>query len=95
MSDDPGGQGQVEQLFAERVKRMRAALDWSAQALANRLAAEGCPELTRVAISKIENKARRINLDEAAALCAAFGVTMEQMLSPEPVRLEIRAEVIV
>lgn len=85
--------GEVGLRFAQRIRAFRNALDWSAQKLADRLAEQGHPELTRVAISKIENLSRGISLDEAVALCAVFDVKIADMVSPEPVRFEIRAEV--
>ena len=94
MSDDQHVLGEAGLRFAERIKAFRKALDWSAQKLADRLAEQGHPELTRVAISKIENLARGISLDEAVAFCEAFGVGIAEMVGAEPYRFEIKVEVV-
>jgi len=93
VSDEPRGQGEVESRFAQRIRAFRRALDWSAQKLADRLAEQGHPELTRAAISKIETMGRRISLDEAVAFCEAFGVGIAEMVGAEPYRFEINVEV--
>jgi transcriptional regulator with XRE-family HTH domain len=87
------GQGEAEQRFTRRVRAFREALGLSAQALADRLAEQGFPEVNRRVLSKIEVGDRRVTLDEAVALCKVFDVSIADMVSPEPVRFEIRAEV--
>ena len=87
------GQGEAEQRFTQRVTAFREALGLSAQALADRLAEQGFPEVNRRVLYKIEGGDRRVTLDEAVAVCKVFGVSIADMVSPEPVRFEIRAEV--
>lgn len=82
-----------EELFVARLKGIRAALDWSAQKLADRLAERDLTAFDRRVISKIECGARRVSLDEAAALCEFFGVSLEKMISPEPFEFEVKATV--
>jgi transcriptional regulator with XRE-family HTH domain len=88
------GQGDAECRFAQRIRAFREALGMSAQAVADRLAEQGCPEITRAALSKIENGDRRVTLDEAVALCKAFDVSIAEAVSSEPMRFEVRSEVI-
>jgi len=66
----------IEQRFAERMRAVRQARNWSAQEVANRSG------MTRVAISKIENGDRGISIDEAFTLAAALDVTIEDMTRP-------------
>lgn len=87
--------GVIEARFAARIKAIRHALNWSAQSLADRIEPRGSQQLTRVAISKIECGARHISLDEAVALCETLGVSLTEMISPEPVKFELRTEVLI
>src|SRR5919197_73201 len=51
--------GTVTELLADRVRKLRAELGWSAQRLADECARAGFGSLTRGMIAKIESGARR------------------------------------
>lgn len=87
-----GEVGAVEERFAGRVKAIRDVHGWSAQELSDKLAELGVP-IGRPVISKIECRDRRILLNEAAALCEVFGVSVDAMISAEPLRYEMKTEV--
>lgn len=93
MSELVRGQGAIEQRFAQRIRAIREAFGWSAQVVADRLAEQGNSGLDRRVLLKIETGDRRLTLDEAVMLCKVFGVSIADMVSPESIRIEVRAEV--
>lgn len=85
----PPPTGSPERTFARRVRRERIRHGWRQEDLADRLAARGI-RLHPSAIAKIERDpddrgsgARFVRLDEAAALAAAFGLSIDVMLSDD------------
>lgn len=71
---------------------MRDHLHWSAQRLADQVVAEG-GDLSRQAISKIENGDRKVSLVEAIQLSAALGVPLADFASPEPLVLRTETRI--
>jgi transcriptional regulator with XRE-family HTH domain len=75
----------VTELVANRVRRLRAELGWSAQRLADECAATGFPSLTRGTIAKIESGARKfVTADELRALARALRVSSADLLGDAP-----------
>lgn len=73
--------------FVSRIPRVRAARSMSQQELAD---ASG---LVRQVISKIETGRQGVGLDDAVAICAALNVSLEAMLSAEPMSLIVRVPI--
>jgi transcriptional regulator with XRE-family HTH domain len=73
--------------FVERIPRVRAARTMSQQDLAT---ASG---LTRQALGKIETRRQGVGLDDAVAICAALEVSIEAMLSADPLHLVVRVPI--
>lgn len=72
------------QRFAKRMRQERQRRGWRQEDLALWAAGEGLT-LHATGFSKIENGQRPVSLDEAAAIAAAFGIPLSQMLtSPDP-----------
>src|SRR2546423_10241958 len=75
--------GTVTELLADRVRKLRAELGWSAQRLADECARAGFAALTRGMIAKIESGVRRsVTADEVTALAHVLGVTPNDLLAP-------------
>lgn len=69
--------------LAERMQHEREARGWSPEQLAKRMTEAGCP-ISTSAIYKIESDTdrRKISLDEATAMAAAFGISLQELLRP-------------
>jgi transcriptional regulator with XRE-family HTH domain len=67
---------EIEERFAQRLRAVRLARNWSAQTVADRSG------VTRVAISKIEHGGRGIPLGDAVALSEAIEVPLSDMIRP-------------
>jgi transcriptional regulator with XRE-family HTH domain len=75
--------GTVTELLADRVRKLRAELGWSAQRLADECARAGFDSLTRGTIAKIESGVRQsVTADEVTALARVLGVTPNDLLAP-------------
>lgn len=74
-------------LFVSRIPRVRNARGMSQQELAD---AAG---LVRQVISKIETGRQGVGLDDAVAICAALGISLEAMLSAEPMKLTVNVPI--
>lgn len=72
-----------EKLFARRMVRLRQTRGLTQQQLAGRA------KMNRTAVAEIEGLSRHIRLNDAVALTAALGVTLEQMLSDEPLQINL------
>ena len=69
----------LTKIIVGRIRRLRDERGWSARELAERCAELGMPSLTRGTIAKIESYRRGLEMEEAAVIAAAFGVTIEQL----------------
>lgn len=69
--------------FVSRIPRVRTARGMSQQELA-----DGA-ELIRQVVSKIETGRQGVGLDDAVAICTALDVSLEAMLSAEPMKLTV------
>jgi transcriptional regulator with XRE-family HTH domain len=73
-----------EQVFARRLKKVRARRGWSRATLEERIKELGYDEspLTGTIIAKIEAGKRRVSVDDMLVLCAALCVAPVNMLVP-------------
>ena len=71
-----------------RIKAMREARGWSNATLAQKMAEVGCPT-DSASLWRNESAVprRRLPVDEFVAYARAFGVSPEQLLSEEPLRV--------
>lgn len=74
--------GAATRLVAARVKTLRRARGWRLEDLSVRLGEVGRPMLATT-LSKVERCARRIDVDDVAALAAAFRVPVVRLLEAE------------
>ena len=73
----------VSRTVAANVRKLRRAREWSQDALAERVAMAGMPNLDRQKISKAERGNRAtFSVDELVALAAALDVRPEELLTP-------------
>jgi transcriptional regulator with XRE-family HTH domain len=72
----------LEAHVGRRVRGLREERGWSQQDLGRRLAPYGF-ELTQSTVAKLENGARPVRLNEAAALAALFGVNISELIDAE------------
>lgn len=84
--------GEWEKRFVARLRVLRKHHNLSAVQLAERCAELGAPKIDRNVIQKIETRTRGVGLDEAMVISAALGVSIGQMVSPEPLVIEIKVE---
>lgn len=81
----------VEARFASNMRALRETLKLSQEELAEQMSQQGFP-FHQATIYKIESGGRRVQLSEAVAIAAIFGVTVERMTtdgSDDPLRAEI------
>ena len=65
--------------FGQAVRRLRQQRGWSVEKLASLMAEAGCP-INRQALNRLETwSSRYVTLDEAVALAAIFGTTVERL----------------
>jgi transcriptional regulator with XRE-family HTH domain len=69
----------AEGLFALRLRQFRQARGWTQADVSRRLATFGC-RLDQSSLARVENGHRRIQLNEAFALAALFGLEIERLL---------------
>ncbi|PGH49549.1 helix-turn-helix domain-containing protein [Streptomyces sp. Ru87] len=93
MVDDDSPDGVLlsgEDNVAVRIKLERETRGWSTTALSDRLNEAGF-EMNPSAVWRIENRKRRINLDEAIGFAEVFGVELRNLVGPPQLAAEARA----
>jgi transcriptional regulator with XRE-family HTH domain len=71
----------ASELFGEQLRAVRGRKDWSQEQLADEMTGEGL-KMDRTTITKIENGARNVSIDEALAFAAVLGVSPAALLAP-------------
>lgn len=69
--------------FAQWLREARTASGLSQKKIADALRAQGYTAFLQTTIAKIERSARPVRLDEAVAITALFGATVDSALRPE------------
>ncbi|MFE2044114.1 helix-turn-helix domain-containing protein [Streptomyces sp. NPDC059477] len=90
---DDGQEGVLlsgEENVAVRIKLEREARGWSTNALSDRLNEAGF-DMNPSAVWRIENRKRRINLDEAIGFAEVFGVSLRNLVGPPRLAAKARA----
>lgn len=72
-------------LFGANQRRFREAYGWSQSELARRMVEAGWPKYSQVAVSRTEEGARAVRLDEAVAIAQLFNRKLQDLLDPEDV----------
>ncbi|WP_413115761.1 helix-turn-helix domain-containing protein [Streptomyces sp. CY1] len=91
--DDDAPQGVLlsgEENVAVRIKLEREARGWSTNALSDRLNEAGF-EMNPSGVWRIENRKRRINLDEAIGFAEVFGLDLRNLVGPPKLAAKARA----
>ncbi|WP_165984120.1 helix-turn-helix domain-containing protein [Streptomyces sp. YIM 98790] len=89
-TDPPGVLLSGEENVAVRIKLEREARGWSTNALSDRLNEAGY-EMNPSAVWRIENRKRRINLDEAIGFAEVFGIDLRNLVGPPQLAAKARA----
>ncbi|GAB3108773.1 hypothetical protein GCM10027160_07130 [Streptomyces calidiresistens] len=92
MSEDPS-EGVLlsgEENVAVRIRLEREARGWSTNGLSDRLNEAGF-EMNPSAVWRIENRKRRINLDEAIGFAEVFGIDLRNLVGPPQLAARARA----
>src|SRR5262249_44073078 len=71
----------ASELFGEQLRAVRGRKDWSQEQLADEMTSAGL-KMDRTTITKIENGARNVSIDEALAFAAVLGVSPAALLAP-------------
>jgi transcriptional regulator with XRE-family HTH domain len=71
----------ASELFGEQLRAVRGRKDWSQEQLADEMSNAGL-RMDRTTITKIENGARNVSIDEALAFAAVLGVSPAALLAP-------------
>ncbi|GAB2583673.1 hypothetical protein GCM10027168_15580 [Streptomyces capparidis] len=79
-----------EENAAVRIKLEREARGWSTNALSDRLNEAGY-EMNPSAVWRIENRKRRINLDEAIGFAQIFSIPLRNLVGPPQLAAQRRA----
>jgi transcriptional regulator with XRE-family HTH domain len=79
-----------EENVAVRIKLEREARGWSTNALSDRMNEAGF-EMNPSAVWRIENRKRRINLDEAIGFAEVFGLDLRNLVGPPQLAAMARA----
>lgn len=93
MSDDDETQGVLlsgEDNVAVRIKLEREARGWSTNIVSDRLNEAGF-EMNPSAVWRIENRKRRVNLDEAIGFAQVFGLDLRNFVGPPRLAAQGRA----
>ncbi|MFE0101312.1 helix-turn-helix domain-containing protein [Streptomyces sp. NPDC059009] len=93
MAEEDAPQGVLlsgEDNVAVRIKLEREARGWSTNALSDRLNEAGF-EMNPSAVWRIENRKRRINLDEAIGFADVFGIDLRNLVGPPKLAVQARA----
>lgn len=91
--DEVSGEALVlrgEENVAVRIKVEREARGWSTNTVSDRLNEAGY-EINPSAVWRIENRKRRVNLDEAIGFAELFGVSLENLVGPPRLAAHARA----
>nr|WP_070198750.1 helix-turn-helix transcriptional regulator [Streptomyces oceani] len=88
--DDEPAPLRGEENLAVRIKLEREERGWSTTALSDRLNGLGY-EINPSAVWRIENRKRRVNLDEAIGFAEVFGIALENLVGPPRLALHARA----
>ncbi|MGG7572902.1 helix-turn-helix transcriptional regulator [Streptomyces sirii] len=91
--DDAPDEGLVlrgEENVAVRIKLEREARGWGTNAVSDRLNEAGY-EINPSAVWRIENRKRRVNLDEAIGFAELFGISLENLVGPPRLAAHARA----
>jgi len=87
---DPGTPPSGEWHVAVRIKLEREARGWSTTAVSDRLNEAGF-EMNPSAVWRIENRKRRVNLDEAIGFAEVFGLDLRNLVGPPKLAAQARA----
>ncbi|MFF2812481.1 helix-turn-helix domain-containing protein [Streptomyces sp. NPDC058000] len=79
-----------EENAAVRIKLEREARGWGTNALSDRLNEAGF-EMNPSAVWRIENRKRRVNLDEAIGFAEVFGISLESLVGSPKLAQHARA----
>jgi transcriptional regulator with XRE-family HTH domain len=79
-----------EENVAVRIRLEREARGWSTNGLSDRLNDAGF-EMNPSAVWRIENRKRRINLDEAIGFAEVFGIDLRNLVGPPQLAARARA----
>ncbi|WP_405987542.1 helix-turn-helix domain-containing protein [Streptomyces sp. NBC_00872] len=79
-----------EENVAVRIKLEREARGWSTNSLSDRLNEAGF-DMNPSAVWRIENRKRRINVDEAIGFAEVFGVDLRNLVGPPQLAAKARA----
>ncbi|WP_328731859.1 helix-turn-helix domain-containing protein [Streptomyces caniferus] len=79
-----------EENVAVRIKLEREGRGWSTNAVSDRLNEAGY-EINPSAVWRIENRKRRVNLDEAIGFAELFGISLENLVGPPRLAAHARA----
>ncbi|MDT3395803.1 helix-turn-helix transcriptional regulator [Streptomyces sp. B1866] len=94
MEDDAPGEESAplsgEENLAIRIKLERESRGWGTNAVSDRLNAAGY-EMNPSAVWRIENRKRRVNLDEAIGFAEIFGLSLENLVGPPKLAAHARA----
>ncbi|MEU5839951.1 helix-turn-helix transcriptional regulator [Streptomyces diacarni] len=93
MADDGPQEGVLlsgEENVAVRIKLEREARGWSTGAVSERLNEAGF-DMNPSAVWRIENRKRRINLDEAIGFAELFGLELRNLVGPPQLAAKARA----
>jgi transcriptional regulator with XRE-family HTH domain len=72
-------------LFGANQRRFREAYGWSQSELARRMVEAGWPKYSQVAVSRTEEGARAVRLDEAVSIARLFNRKLQDLLDPKDV----------
>lgn len=75
-------QGQIEAMFAQRVREVREKVGMSQVVLALKLTTRLGTKVDDSAITRLEKGSRGIRLGEAVAIASALDMTVDEMLRP-------------
>ncbi|AXG79249.1 MULTISPECIES: helix-turn-helix domain-containing protein [Streptomyces] len=93
MADGDSSQGVLlsgEENVAVRIKLEREARGWSTNSLSDRMNEAGF-DMNPSAVWRIENRKRRINVDEAIGFAEIFGVPLRNLVGPPRLAAMARA----
>lgn len=93
MAEDDSPQGVLlggEENVAVRIKLERETRGWSTNSLSDRLNEAGF-DMNPSAVWRIENRKRRINVDEAIGFAEVFGIDLRNLVGPPQLAAKARA----
>ena len=82
---DESTANETPSVFGANMRRMREARGWSQSELARQLQERGWPKYSQVAVSRTEEDARTVRLDEAIAIARIFERRVDDLLDPKSV----------